>query len=168
MLHTSFNSLFIWILLTVVSLFDSLLLTVKNILSLDHLTYMFTGHREGVGQVHSISVYLQKGEDVTTLHCIVQAAQFGSRISTSALSKALLYVFSCDEIFAALPERLRKQFNNQLCILCCFIYRSRTWFHSSIKAWLMSYKNRNREKSLIETCDSHVTRGIGFGYFFSW
>lgn len=69
---------------------------------------MFTGHREGLGQVHSICVHLQQGEDVTALHSFVQVAQSGSRISTSALSKALLYVLSCDEIFAALPEGLIK------------------------------------------------------------
>lgn len=74
---------------------------------------MFIGQRKSLGQVHSISVNLQQGEDVTALDCIVQAAQFGSRICASALSKALLCVLGCDEIFAALPEGLIEQFNSQ-------------------------------------------------------
>lgn len=75
---------------------------------------MFVGHREGLGQVHSIGVDLQQGEDVAALHRIIQAAQFGGRIGTSALSKALLCVLSCDEIFAAPPAGLNKQFSDRL------------------------------------------------------
>lgn len=74
---------------------------------------MLIGHREGLSQVHSISIYLQQREDITAPHCIVQASQFGTRICTSVLSKALVDVLSGDEIFAALPDGLRKYFGNK-------------------------------------------------------
>lgn len=66
------------------------------------------GHWNGLHQVHSISVDLDEGEDVTGLHRVTQGVQSGCSVWTFLTSKAFLCVFGCDEVFPGLPERQRE------------------------------------------------------------
>lgn len=69
---------------------------------------MLVSLMNGLHQVQSFGVYLDQGEDVPGLYRVAQCVQSGCVICILPLSKTLLCVFGCDEVFSNLPEgRLR-------------------------------------------------------------
>lgn len=66
-------------------------------------TDMPVGQRNGLHEVHPLSVDLDEGEDVSGLHCVAQRVELRRRIRTLLLGETFLRVFGCDEVFPRLP-----------------------------------------------------------------
>lgn len=66
-------------------------------------TDVSVGQRYGLHEVHSLSVDLDEGENVSSLHCVAQRVEPRRRIGTFLPGEALLCVFGCDEVFPRLP-----------------------------------------------------------------
>lgn len=65
---------------------------------------MLIGQWYGLHQVHSFSVNLDEGEDVSGLHCLTQDVEPGLLVRTLPLNKLLLCVLGCDVVLPRLPE----------------------------------------------------------------
>lgn len=64
---------------------------------------MFFGLRDGLHQVHPLSVDLDQRQYVPVLHGVVQNLHSGRGVMTKVLSKALLCVLGRDVVFPRLP-----------------------------------------------------------------
>lgn len=68
---------------------------------------MAISQRNGLHEVHTLSVDLDERENIPGLHSVTERVQFGQRVRTLLSSKALLCVFGHDEVFPRLPVSLK-------------------------------------------------------------
>lgn len=66
-------------------------------------TYVFFGLRDGLHQVHPLSVDLDQRQDVPVPDGLVQSLHSGGGVSAEVLNKTLLRVLGCDVVFPRLP-----------------------------------------------------------------